>query len=181
MSANRQAGRAIEACRRAGLPVVDQHDCTCRLRGQLAVLVQAGGLEVVWPYDGRCPIHQPSPPGGLTPATEPALRAVAIERRARRVSATEREASVTQSNGPTDAAQRQDASRLAASYHVELVDLGPEPEWHQDRRLYAPWQRYELVARNPEGDELARARGSGGAECWYRIAGELRQTMGWAK
>jgi hypothetical protein len=52
--------RAIEACRRAGLPVIDPHDCTCGLRGRLVVLARsAGGLEVLWPYNERCPIHGP--------------------------------------------------------------------------------------------------------------------------
>jgi hypothetical protein len=52
--------RAIEACRLAGLPVVDPHDCTCGMHGGLVVLARSsGGLEVLWPYDERCPIHEP--------------------------------------------------------------------------------------------------------------------------
>jgi hypothetical protein len=51
--------RTIAACREAGLPVIDEHGCTCRLRGQLVVLARRGGLEVIWPYDRRCPIHDP--------------------------------------------------------------------------------------------------------------------------
>jgi hypothetical protein len=49
--------RAIEACRAAGLPVVDHDECTCNLRGRLVVLAYAHGLQVVWPYDRCCPIH----------------------------------------------------------------------------------------------------------------------------
>ena len=46
--------RAIDACRRAGLPVVGPHDCTCALRGRLVVLAcTSSGLEVLWPYDER--------------------------------------------------------------------------------------------------------------------------------
>jgi len=52
-----QRKRAIDACRRAGLPVVCEADCTCELRGRLVVLARSDGLRVVWPYDGRCPIH----------------------------------------------------------------------------------------------------------------------------
>jgi hypothetical protein len=47
MSTDRDARRAIEACRRAGLPVVNPGDCTCRLAGRLVVLARAAGLEVV--------------------------------------------------------------------------------------------------------------------------------------
>jgi len=57
MTTDREVSRTIAACRRAGLAVVDEGDCTCRLRGQLVVLARAGGLQVVWPYDQRCPIH----------------------------------------------------------------------------------------------------------------------------
>jgi hypothetical protein len=49
--------RAIEACRAAGLAVVDRGDRTCDLRGRLVVLAHAHGLQVVWPYDRCCPIH----------------------------------------------------------------------------------------------------------------------------
>ena len=51
--------RTIQACRRAGLPVVDEQDCTCALRGRLVVIGGPGGLEVVWPYNRRCPVHAP--------------------------------------------------------------------------------------------------------------------------
>ena len=51
--------RTIQACRRAGLPVIDGEDCTCRLRGRLVVLASAGGLQVVWPFYAHCPIHGP--------------------------------------------------------------------------------------------------------------------------
>ena len=26
---------------------------------------------------------------------------------------------------------------------VRVVDLGPEPEWHKDRRYFGPWWRFE--------------------------------------
>jgi hypothetical protein len=54
--------RTIAACREAGLPVIDERGCTCRLRGQLVVLPRRGGLEVIWPYDRRCPMHGPRGP-----------------------------------------------------------------------------------------------------------------------
>lgn len=49
--------RAIQACRQAGLPVVDPDGCTCGLRGQLVVLARLDGLRVEWPYEKRCPLH----------------------------------------------------------------------------------------------------------------------------
>lgn len=57
MTTDGEATRAIEACRRAGLPVIDEGDCTCQLAGRLVVVARADRLEVVWPYDRRCPIH----------------------------------------------------------------------------------------------------------------------------
>jgi hypothetical protein len=60
--------RTIDACRDAGLPVVNKRDCTCGLRGRLVVLARAAGLEVMWPYDRRCPTHglrDPMHPGRL--------------------------------------------------------------------------------------------------------------------
>ena len=54
-----QLNPAIQACRHAGLPVIDPQDCTCAVRGRLVVLARANGLEIVWPYDQRCPIHGP--------------------------------------------------------------------------------------------------------------------------
>jgi len=51
--------RTIQACRRAGLPVIDGDGCTCSLRGRLVVLARESGLQVVWPYHPHCPIHGP--------------------------------------------------------------------------------------------------------------------------
>ena len=51
--------RTIQACRLAGLPVIDGADCTCSLRGRLVVLAREGSLQVVWPYHPHCPIHGP--------------------------------------------------------------------------------------------------------------------------
>jgi hypothetical protein len=65
-----QLGRTIDACRRAGLPVVDEKHCACGLHGQLVVLAGPVGLRVLWPYDGRCLVHgtrdreEPRPAGG---------------------------------------------------------------------------------------------------------------------
>ncbi len=52
-----QVRRAIQACRYAGLPVVDPEDCTCGLSGRLVVVAGPEGLRLVWPYEQRCPIH----------------------------------------------------------------------------------------------------------------------------
>jgi len=54
-----QVGRAIEACRTAGRPVLDPQDCTCGLSGRLVVLAGPQGLRLVWPYEHPCPIHGP--------------------------------------------------------------------------------------------------------------------------
>lgn len=80
-------------------------------------------------------------------------------------------------NRVTDRGER----HAVVTYSVQLVDHGPEPDWHTDRSLFGPWPRYELIARNPAGDELARARGFGNADCWYRLAGELRRAMHWTR
>ena len=64
-----QLKRAIDACRRAGLPVVDEADCTCGLRGRLVVLARSDGLRVLWPYDQRCPIHGSRDREGPPPPT----------------------------------------------------------------------------------------------------------------
>jgi hypothetical protein len=49
--------RTIDACRHAGLPVIEAKQCTCGLRGRLVVLDGPDGLRVLWPYDGRCLVH----------------------------------------------------------------------------------------------------------------------------
>jgi len=66
--------RTIDAGRDAGLPVVDECDCTCGLRGRLVVLARAAGLEVIWPYDRRCPIHGLRNPDVALPAARPRRR-----------------------------------------------------------------------------------------------------------
>jgi hypothetical protein len=62
-----QVNRAIQACRHAGLPVVEPDACTCGLRGQLVVLARPDGLRVVWPHSKRCPIHDPRRRAGHRP------------------------------------------------------------------------------------------------------------------
>lgn len=64
-----QVRRAIQACRCAGLPVVNPDDCTCGLSGQLVVLTGPDGLRLVWPYEQRCPIHSPRDREGSQPVT----------------------------------------------------------------------------------------------------------------
>jgi hypothetical protein len=59
MTGTDQLKRTIEACRRAGLPVIDDTQCTCKLHGRLVVLASLDGLRFLWPYDGRCPVHDP--------------------------------------------------------------------------------------------------------------------------
>jgi hypothetical protein len=69
-----QVHRTTDACRDAGLPVVDECDCTCGLRGQLVVVTRPGGLEVIWPYHQRCPIHAPRDPDVARQAARPRRR-----------------------------------------------------------------------------------------------------------
>ncbi len=33
---------------------------------------------------------------------------------------------------------------------VGLYDLGPEPEWHRERSLFAPWRRYVAIVSDLE-------------------------------
>ena len=57
MTGGDRGKRAIQACREAGLPVIDPEDCTCGLSGRLVVLAGPDGLRIMWPYEQRCPIH----------------------------------------------------------------------------------------------------------------------------
>ena len=68
-SEHSQVRRAIQACRHAGLPVVEPDDCTCGLYGRLVVLAAPDGLRLVWPYDQRCPIHGVRDREGSQPVT----------------------------------------------------------------------------------------------------------------
>jgi hypothetical protein len=86
-----QLNRTIDACRDAGLAVVNERDCTCGLCGRLVVLARAAGLEVIWPYDRRCPTH------GLRDPEAP--RQAARPRRRRSRSWATRDASVTRKSG----------------------------------------------------------------------------------
>lgn len=53
---------AVQACRDAGMIVVDPESCTCDLHGQLVVVNRPEGLQVLWPYDEPCPVHCPEAP-----------------------------------------------------------------------------------------------------------------------
>ena len=64
-----QLNRTIDACRRAGLPVVDERDCTCGLRGRLVVLARPDGPESSGPTTAAA---RPRPAG---PRGTPAGRA----------------------------------------------------------------------------------------------------------
>jgi len=69
-----QLNRTIDACRDAGLPVVNERDCTCGLRGRLIVLARAAGLEVIWSYDRRCLTHDLRDPDAARRAAPPRRR-----------------------------------------------------------------------------------------------------------
>ncbi|MBV8999649.1 MAG: hypothetical protein JO304_11340 [Solirubrobacterales bacterium] len=64
-------GRTIDACRRAGLLVAHEDDCTCSLDGRLVVLASPHGLRVLWPYDRQCPVHDPRDRQAPRPAAGP--------------------------------------------------------------------------------------------------------------
>ncbi len=74
MSDTNQLGRTIDACRRAGLPVVEENQCACGLRGRLVVIATPDGLRVLWPYDGQCPVHGPKDCEGPWPAERARIR-----------------------------------------------------------------------------------------------------------
>lgn len=65
------AGRAIDACHRAGLPVLNEDDCTCGLRGRLVVLATGDGLRILWPCYRQCPLHDPTDREGSPPTGRP--------------------------------------------------------------------------------------------------------------
>ena len=71
MSATNERKRTIDACRHAGLPVIEAKQCTCSLRGRLVVLDGPDGLRVLWPYDGRCLVHGPRDREEPRPAGRP--------------------------------------------------------------------------------------------------------------
>jgi len=71
MSDADQPNRTIDACRRAGVAVVEEKQCTCGLRGRLVVLVSPDGLRVLWPYDASCLVHRPGDREGPRPAGRP--------------------------------------------------------------------------------------------------------------
>jgi hypothetical protein len=59
MTTRDRLNATILACRRAGLPVIDEHDCTCQLAGRLVVLAGPHGLRILWPCDLICAVHGP--------------------------------------------------------------------------------------------------------------------------
>jgi len=74
--------RAERACRRAGLPVVAEHECSCALRGRLVIVAGAHGLGVGWPYAWRCPIHSghdAESREGCAPSPDSRLRPRAVQ------------------------------------------------------------------------------------------------------
>jgi len=48
---------------------------------------------------------------------------------------------------------------------LRVYDRGPEPEWHADRSLFGPWQRYEAELSTGS----ASAVGSSPWEAAYRL------------
>jgi hypothetical protein len=92
MSATDQRNRTIDACRRAGLPVLDEQQCTCGLRGRLVVLASPDGLRLLWPYDGRCLVHDPPDREAPRPAQRP--RSSRSRSRAARLTLVERNAGI---------------------------------------------------------------------------------------
>jgi hypothetical protein len=101
----------ILACRRAGLPVIDEHDCTCQLVGRLVVLTGLDGLRLLWPCDRRCPVHGPRDREQARPAGE------ARQRRARSRAA---------SPGLADATARRTMSGVVPEQARELYLNPPE-------------------------------------------------------
>ncbi len=71
-------------------------------------------------------------------------------------------------------------AQLTCRYTVERWNRGPEPEWHQDRKLFGPWCAVALVVRTVPGP-LAAVLGTGDADAWFRLPGELRGAMGWLR
>lgn len=64
---------------------------------------------------------------------------------------------------------------------VNVYDLGPEPEWHKDRSLYGPWNRWR--ARFVDGADPAQVGGQGlnppfEADCGQSAAEAIRRAAG---
>jgi hypothetical protein len=69
--------------------------------------------------------------------------------------------------------QRSNLGSLTAAYTVEAFDRGPEPDWHKDRRLFAPWQPVALVAHDTDGNTIAEVLGFDDRDAWFRLAAEV--------
>ena len=57
---------------------------------------------------------------------------------------------------------------------IRVRDRGPEPEWHQDRRFFGPWWRYEAeLASYP----VVRELGTTPWEAVYRLVAMHRTVL----
>ena len=67
-----------------------------------------------------------------------------------------------------DGARAADGGERVQVGTVSLVvyDRGPEPGWHEDRRLYAPWRRFEAEL---EGYAAVRELGASPWEAVHRL------------
>lgn len=63
---------------------------------------------------------------------------------------------------------------VAAELVVRIVDRGPEPDWHKDRSLYGPWDRFEAeLADYPPVNE----RGGSPWEAVHRLVANHRALL----
>jgi hypothetical protein len=68
-----------------------------------------------------------------------------------------------------------DASRVrVVELEVVVYDRGPEPAWHEDRRLYGPWWRYKAEV---SGYAAARELGSSPWEAVHRLVSNHRALL----
>jgi hypothetical protein len=64
------------------------------------------------------------------------------------------------------------AERLpVATVTLVVYDRGPEPTWHEDRRLYGPWLRYEA---EPADYAAVRELGSSPWDAVHRLVSNHR-------
>jgi hypothetical protein len=93
------------------------------------------------------------------------------------VDETEGEPAVTEGTHLTEAPTRRDAGRHMASRIVDLVELGPEPDRHLDRSLYAHGNATSSSRATPRETSSPASTQTANADSRHPLAGEPRRTM----
>ncbi len=160
MTGEDQVKRTIQACRRAGLPVIDGEECTCSLDGQLVVLAHEDGLQVVWPYHPHCRIHRPRDREVSAPGDKDAARPSEVAGRG----GGEAQAKRGRSTRLVSEVVRGLAAQLELRFHEDaelarrLRDAQERPQSANDRwRGLHPDGLAAIYGEHPAAVEAARA------------------------